>query len=266
MITASIVLYKHHYEDLRQTLDCLIENKYISKIILVDNDSSDWANRSISDKIIYKKSPGNIGFGSAHNIAINTYADQSNYFLICNPDIYFEQEQFNKFLEFVLKNKAGLYLPKIIYPDGTNQYAARLLPSFLNLFARRFSSYISSILDKKYLLKQYEINQPCFIPYLSGCFMLFDSNALKSLKGFDERYFMYMEDIDLSRRCANSFDNLYYPNATIIHKHEQASYKNRMLLIAHLRSAFQYFNKWGWFFDKTRFKLNKKTIKALKIK
>ena len=263
MIAASIVLYKHSYEELKDTLDCLIKNQYIKKIYLIDNDASTWANTFIHKKIVYIKSPGNVGFGTAHNIAIKKFASLYQYFLICNPDIYFDQEQFNNFFEFALNNKAGLYLPKILFPNGSNQYGARLIPSIFNLFARRFSPRLAEHLDNTYLLKKYKINQPYFAPYLSGCFMLFDVKALISLNGFDEQFFMYMEDIDLSRRCADKFNNIYYPEAFILHKHEQGSYKNKLLLKAHIRSAFQYFNKWGWFFDSNRQRLNDKCIKEL---
>ncbi|WP_314338670.1 glycosyltransferase family 2 protein [Acinetobacter guillouiae] len=264
MIAASIVLYKHSYEDLKDTLNCLIENKHINKVFLIDNDFSEWASNQPNEKIHYIKSSGNIGFGSAHNIAIKKYASSYDFFLICNPDIYFDQDQFNNFIIFASTNHAGLYLPKIIYPDGSNQYGARLIPSVFNLFLRRFSPKIAENLDKKYLLKEYNIKQPCFIPYLSGCFMLFNSQALIALNGFDERFFMYMEDVDISRRCAENFGNLYYPQAFIIHKHEQGSYKNKILLNAHLRSALQYFNKWGWLVDISRIKLNLKCLKILR--
>lgn len=90
--------------------------------------------------------------------------------------------------------------------------------------------------------------------------MLFDSDKLLALNGFDERFFMYMEDIDISRRCAEKFGAIYYPLAKVIHKHEQGSYKNPALLKAHLKSAFDYFNKWGWVYDRGRSSLNKKCL------
>ena len=71
---------------------------------------------------------------------------------------------------------------------------------------------------------------------------------------------MYMEDIDISRRCAEKYGNVYYPLAHIVHQHEQASYKSKQLLQAHLKSAIQYFNKWGWFYDKNREQLNSKCL------
>lgn len=259
-IIVSIVLFKHSYDDIKLTLDSLISISEIVKIILVDNDSSEWASTYKHPKVMYEKSEGNFGFAYGHNFAIKKYAKDCNYFLICNPDIYFERSEFENFFNFVQTRNEGLFLPKIVYENGKNQYGARLLPSPMNLFARRFSPKYAHKLDQEYLLKNYSINLPIFAPYLSGCFMLFDSSKLIALNGFDERFFMYMEDIDLSRRCAEQFGAVYYPLANVIHVHEQASYKSKKLLKAHLKSAIQYFNKWGWFYDVGRIKLNEKCL------
>lgn len=260
MVIASIVIYQHSYNDISVTLNCLLESKYVKKIILVDNDLSDWAGRLNHEKVIYLKSDGNFGFGYGHNLAIHRYASESDLFLICNPDIRFEQAAFNQLVEFATKRNEGLFLPKIKFENGENQFGARLLPTPFNLFARRFSQKLAAKLDQSYLLKSFSLEKPVFIPYLSGCFMLFDSKKLLFLEGFDERFFMYMEDIDLSRRCAQQFGTIYYPLVEITHAHEQASYKNTKLLKAHLKSAIQYFNKWGWFYDAGRSKLNKKCL------
>ena len=262
-VFCSLVLYKHSYDDIYPTLSCLIDSEFIHKIILVDNDCSCWANRFIDNKIEYLKSSGNIGFGAGHNLAIHQYASESDFFLICNPDIIFNVAEFDKLISFALDRSEGLFLPKIVYENGENQFGARLLPSPLNLFARRFSPKYAEKLDNAYLLRNLDLSKPSLAPYLHGCFMLFRSKALLELDGFDERYFMYMEDVDLSRRCAEKFGNLYYPLAKVIHLHEQGSYKNKTLLKAHLKSAFQYFNKWGWFYDPKRSKFNEECLKQV---
>lgn len=263
-VIASIVLYKHNYEDLDPTLTSLLDAKEIDLIVLVDNDTSTWADKLNNPRIHYIRSAGNFGFGYGHNLAIKEFADQSKYFLICNPDISFERSEFTKLIKFAdTKSHIGLFLPRIMKGDGSNQYGARLLPSPLNLFARRFSPKIATYLDDAYLLRKYKVDKPIFAPSLLGCFMLFNSQKLRDLEGFDERFFMYMEDIDLSRRCAEKFGNIYYPSAYVTHLHEQGSYKNKTLLKAHLKSAYQYFNKWGWLYDKGRDKLNKLSIESI---
>lgn len=266
-IVASIVIYKHSHSDLKQTLSSLLNSNQIQKIVIVDNDESDWAFElsQNNEYIEYLKSSGNFGFGYGHNLAIKKYAKNSDFFLICNPDIEFEISEFEKLVGFATTRSEGLFLPKIVYENGENQYGARLLPTPLNLFARRFSPLLAEKLDQTYLLKNLNITKPSFSPNLSGCFMLFKSKCLLSLGGFDERFFMYLEDIDLSRRCAEKYGTLYYPLVTVIHNHEQASYKNTKLLRAHLKSALQYFNKWGWIYDSGRRALNSRCLLQIKI-
>ena len=260
----SLVIYQHSLADIQTTLDSLIRTNSVDKVILVDNGGCDWADHLAHAKISYIKSDRNGGFGYGHNLATRKYAHLSDYFLICNPDIDFDPDELEKLLEVAQSSSAGLFSPKIIYPDGTDQYGQRLLPTPLNLFARRFlPQYFSNKLDDRYLLKNLVIDKPSLIPNVSGSFMLFRSKCLLALSGFDERYFMYMEDIDLSRRCAVEFGVLYVPSAYIIHEHQQASYKNKVLLKAHIISAIKYFNKWGWVFDKQRRQINRDIIAKL---
>lgn len=261
----SLVLYYHTLADTQTTLDSLLCTDSIDKIILVDNGGCDWANRLDNAKISYIKAERNGGFGYGHNLAMHKYAHLSDYFLICNPDIDFDPKELEKLLTATKEIQAGLYSPRIVYPDGRDQFGQRLLPTPLNLFARRFlPQYFSKKLDDRYLLKNLVIDKPAFVPSVSGSFMLFRSKCLLALTGFDERYFMYMEDIDLSRRCAVNFGTLYVPIAYVIHEHQQASYKNKALLKAHIISAIKYFNKWGWVFDKQRRQINKHTINKIK--
>ncbi|MCR5765459.1 MAG: glycosyltransferase family 2 protein, partial [Treponema sp.] len=69
---------------------------------------------------------------------------------------------------------------------------------------------------------------------------------------FDDRYFMYCEDFDLIRRIHRVAKTVYYPNVTIVHDHAKESYKNKKMLMIHIKSAIKYFNKFGWIFDKER--------------
>lgn len=257
-INVSIVLYHHSQSDIQKTLDSLLQVSSVKKIILVDNGGSQWVQSLKNHRIEYIKSPKNGGFGYGHNLAMHQYAKDSEFFLICNPDVYFKQEQLENLFNIAKNREEGLFSPKILYPDGENQYGQRLLPTPLNLFARRFLPKLADKLDESYLLKNRIFSEPAFVPVCSGCFMLFRSSALLELGGFDDRYFMYLEDFDLSRRCAERFGNCFVSSCFIYHEHGQGSYKNLKLLKYHLQSAFKYFNKWGWIFDNKRQYLNAK--------
>ena len=77
---------------------------------------------------------------------------------------------------------------------------------------------------------------------------------------------MYLEDVDLSRRIAEVSKVLFYPEVTVIHEYEKGSYKNKILLYYHIKSAIQYFNKWGWIYDSKRKEINNTTLKMLNYK
>jgi GT2 family glycosyltransferase len=81
---------------------------------------------------------------------------------------------------------------------------------------------------------------------LSGCFMFARSSVLERLRGFDERFFMYLEDFDLARRARRLAVNLYYPGATVLHEHARGHSRSLRLLWAFGVSALRYFSKWGW--------------------
>lgn len=80
---------------------------------------------------------------------------------------------------------------------------------------------------------------------------------------FDERFFMYCEDFDLIRRIHCVAKTVYYPNVSIVHNHTKESYKNRKMLMTHIKSAIKYFNKFGWLFDKERNQMNNKILKEI---
>jgi GT2 family glycosyltransferase len=74
---------------------------------------------------------------------------------------------------------------------------------------------------------------------------------------FDEGIFMYGEDTDLNRRIFKNYRTVYFPIVTVIHDFEKGSHKSFRLLWIHIKAAIYYMNKWGWFFDKERTKINK---------
>ena len=101
------------------------------------------------------------------------------------------------------------------------------------------------------------------VPYLSGCFMFFRVAALEEVGMFDERFFMYPEDIDITRRMHEQYKTIFYPYASIIHAHAAASKTSSKMLKIHITNMVKYFNKWGWFFDRKRRMINKQLLKEL---
>jgi GT2 family glycosyltransferase len=107
-------------------------------------------------------------------------------------------------------------------------------------------------------------NKTMNVPYLSGCFMFLRVKALKEIGLFDERFFMYPEDIDLTRRIHSKYQTVFYPEVSVIHNHAQDSYKNYRMLWIHISNMVKYFNKWGWIFDSERRKVNNEYVRQYK--
>ena len=89
-------------------------------------------------------------------------------------------------------------------------------------------------------------DKPMYVDAVSGCFQLFDAKVFTKIAGFDERYFMYMEDLDICRKVHEAgYNVLYYPLVTVHHHSAYDSKKNPKLLWIHLNSIVKYFIKWN---------------------
>lgn len=238
---------------------------------MIDNSpTNDLSKKLQKYSVEYIFMNNNIGFGAAHNIAIKkTINSSTKYHLVLNPDIYFESQVLNELLDYLDQNEnVGLIMPRIKYPDGQPQYLCKLLASPIDLFGRRFIPFKkwSDWRNNRYELRFTGYNKIMKVPSLSGCFMLLRTAVLSQTGGFDERFFMYCEDNDLSRRIGQVSKTIFYPEVVVTHSYEKGSYKNSKLLSYHISSTIKYFNKWGWFFDKDRKRINKETLLQLGYK
>lgn len=267
-ISISLVLYKNNIQDIQQLINDIFKNKLNIQLCILDNSpkkifKTDFENKNIS----YIHLPNNIGFGSAHNIAIKKDSKNSKYHLIINPDIFLNNPAILESLFTYMESNKDIsaLMPKILFPDNSIQYLCRLLPNPTDLFIRRFFSY-SKYNHKRqydYEMRFFNYNKIVELAWISGCFMFLRSDALLRTNGFDEQFFMYCEDIDLSRKIINYGKIVFYPHETIIHNYEKGSYKSKYLLLIHIISAIKYFNKWGWFNDKKRNEINQSIYKKI---
>lgn len=238
MLNISIVLYRPNWE---QEVNPLVEElkrvKCLRQIYLHDNTND------------------NIGYGRAHNMEIRKSAQEKvDFHLVMNSDIRVKAEDIDAMHDFMLAHpEVGQLMPKVLNPDGTQQYLAKRLPTPLDVFGRRFLP--KAWMEKRnarYELRDLDLTRPINAPYLSGCFMMLRTKAVVEAGLFDERYFMYPEDIDLTRTIHRHYLTLYHPAWTIVHAHTRGSYKDKHMLRIHIQNMCLYFNKWGWLFDRER--------------
>ena len=265
MLNVSIVLYRPDWEQVSALTHALLQSQRVNRVYWIDNSPQAAEQLPLqSERIQYQHNPTNLGYGAAHNIAIReSIYDNIPFHLVINPDIILDAKELDRMLDFVSQNSlVGSLMPKVTYPNGQLQYLCKLLPTPLDVFGRRFlpSAWIAQR-NHRYEMRASGYDKIMNIPYLSGCFMLLRTEAVKQARLFDERFFMYPEDMDLTRRIHRNYLTVYFPHATIIHNHEKASYKSLKMLWIHMVNMCRYFNKWGWFRDKERQLFNDTAIR-----
>lgn len=270
-ISATIVAYKNNIDELNLSIKSFLETNLNVAIYIIDNSPTD----SLKDKI-YKDNRvryifmnKNNGFGAGHNEILSHPELMGKYHLVLNPDIHFEPGVIDRLYSYMEENPdVGNVMPKVIYPNGDLQYLCKLLPTPIDWIGRLIIPFkaIKDKINDKFEMHFADYNKCMNVPYLSGCFMFLRTSVIKEIGLFDTHIFMYGEDTDLNRRIHAKYKTMYNPDVTIIHRHEQGSHKNLHLMWIHIKAAIYYFNKWGWFIDKERKEINRKTINEYTVK
>ena len=265
IISVSIVLYKTPVDELAKCVESLKRISIPFDLFLVDNSPDPRLKDLISllPGAVYFHLPNNPGYGAAHNLAIEKGSAGGYLFhLVINADVYFNEDVVAPMIRYMLDNESvGQVMPKVLNPDGSIQRLCKLVPTPADLFLRRFSpTSIREKNNRNFELHHSEYKKLMFVPYLSGCFMLLRHSCLRDVGKFDERFFMYPEDIDLTRRIAERYQTMFFPDVSVYHSHGGASRKSFKMFAIHFVNLVRYFNKWGWFFDSRRDFLNKKTL------
>jgi GT2 family glycosyltransferase len=203
------------------------------EVIIVDNNSNDGSTEILKNRhpeITVISNLKNVGFGSACNQGIKIA--QGRYLLMLNPDTVVPENLTQRVLDFMKENPecgamgvqmvdgGGKFLPESKRGIPTISRAFYKFVGLSNLFPR--SSVFSG-----YYLGHLPYNEPNEIEILSGAFMVLDSKVIAQTKGFDEVFFMYGEDIDLSYRILKSGHKvLYNPDITILHFKGESTTRN----------------------------------------
>jgi GT2 family glycosyltransferase len=271
MISASVVVYNTPHWQLDRLLRCVWASSVVSRLYLVDNSPTPADCLLYHDpRITYMCTGRNLGYGGGHNVALRRELDRSEFHFVLNPDIYFVPHELEKMIRFMREHEdVGQLMPKVLYEDGSLQYLCKLIPAPTDLLLRRFGSGSLKCLMRRRMerfeLRFTDYDRVMDVPYLSGCFMLFRMSSLRRVGLFDERFFMYPEDIDITRRMNAEFRTIFFPGATIVHDHARESYKSTRSMWVHLTNLIRYFNKWGWIRDPERSKANRETLRQFEV-
>lgn len=267
LLTGSLVLYNNSAEQFGEAIRCFLDGSD-GRLVVIDNSPAPLVHPLFEhERVRYQFAGENLGFGRAHNRALSLIGSDSDVHLYLNPDISFGPEVLPELLDHFSKNEAaGAVMPRIEYMDGSLQRLCKLLPTPLDLIFRRFIPVpaIRRAINRRYELHDLPQDRVTEIPFLSGCFLLARTQILHDLGGFDERFFMYMEDLDLVRRIGDRWETNYVPGVSVSHGYQRASLTDGKLQKIHIQSAVSYFRKWGWIRDPERARRNAKVISRIR--
>ena len=242
MVSASIVTY-NDINRAPDTVKSIIENtkKYPLRLYVIDNASTDGTADSIekSGQATVIRQEKNLGFGAAHNVALTQ--PLGKYHCVINPDITISSDVISDMVDYFEANPdVVMAMPKILNSDGTEQKLPKERPTFKRLFLGRLSDKIRG----KYVWADKEIIEPTEICFCTGCFFLIRTDMFKKLLGFDERYFMYLEDADLALKAKSKGKVMMLPQFEVTHAWERESSKSIRYLLIHIISSFKFLLKW----------------------
>ncbi len=253
-VDISIVIVNYKVKEYISNLLSSIEkarHNYSLEIFVVDNDSGDDSIEYLQSRypdVHYIANTENIGFGRANNQAINQA--KGKYTLIINPDTLVSEDTLTVLVDHMENNDTcGAAGCKILNPDGTfAPESRRSVPTIWSAACRVFgldNLFPNSKLFGQYYLSWLPVDEVAKVPVLSGSFMFWRTDVLKQIGGFDERFFMYGEDIDLCYQIRNTGYHIdYVPGTSIIHYKGESTKKGDLRYIKLFNKAlYQFYEK-----------------------
>ena len=256
-LSISIVVYKK-YDDVLLAIDSIerfTDPSLSKKIYIVDNsryaDDNHYKQTFLQTlskygDVVYLDTKKNLGFGKGHNFVLSQL--DSDYHAIVNPDIVLYSDSFLPLVNFLKENPdIGMTAPILTDEYNNIQSVFRRDLTVFDLFCRYIRPF--SFLKKRHAyhtMADVDKTKDFDCPFIQGSFLVVRTDLLKSINGFDDRYFMYAEDADLCKTIAQKSRVVVHPDVKAVHKWEKASHTNLKLMRIHTQSLMKYFNKWGW--------------------
>ncbi len=174
------------------------------------------------------------GFGANHNAAFRRCS--SPYFCVVNPDIRLDTDPLPELVRVLRPAHRGVAAPRVCDPEGRTEDSARRFPTVARLTRKLVSAAGGP---------DYPVDRgPLEVDWVAGMFMLFRSDAYREVGGFDERFFLYYEDVDICRRLrSRGLRCVYQPETSVIHDARRASRRDPRLMTVHAASALRYLTR-----------------------
>lgn len=193
--------------------------------------------------VTYAATGKNLGFGGGHNYVLEKL--DSKLHAIVNPDIILQEDAFTKLISYMQDENIGMCVPRLVNEDGELLAVYRRDLTVWDMFIRMFLKNAFKKRQAYHTMQEMDYTKPFDVPFAQGSFLVIRTELFKKLGGFDERFFLYMEDADLCKRVNQISRLSYCPDATVVHKWEKGSHKSGKLFKLHVQSMMSYFCKWG---------------------
>ena len=175
------------------------------------------------------------GFGANHNAAFRISAGE--YFCVLNPDVRFIENPFPRLLALLDGPDSGVAAPLAVTSAGHHEDNARRFPTP----GRLMKKLLRKLLGQPHELDYTPGGSPFEVDWVAGLMMLFGFPAYEQAGGFDERFFLYYEDIDLCARLRLAGNRVMVdPSARIVHEARRDSHRKLRFTLWHLRSVLRY--------------------------
>lgn len=249
-VIGSIVVYNPNLDILKTTISSFLES-YPGAIVYVwDNSSEDRISSFLStnfpEQIRYFKSPGNLGYGRGHNEVFKRITQPFDYFCVLNPDLEIPKDTIPTLVDYLETHPAiGLASCLIKGTDGTIHEVHKRFPSFWNYVSSLSKRFLHISQPPQKLIQDKAQGGPFALPILSGCFMFFRKEHFQELSGFDDTFFLYFEDYDISLRSFLQNKSIILTNTYIVHRWARDSHSSSQLFWIHLKSGLHFYRKWG---------------------
>lgn len=240
LLSAAIVSYNCSTKTLAAAKSILDHTKIQDfSLYIIDNNSDDKKLLENIKGATLIENTQNSGFGGGHNKALEL--PLGKYHAVINPDIEINEDVLKSLTDIMEENPDIVMLtPKILNPDGSEQKLPKRIPNLKYIFLGRLSHKIR----EEYTRANEKFETLTDIDFCTGCFFVIRSEVFKKIGGFDERFFMYMEDADLSRQAKKYGRVVFCPYVCVTHIWERASAKSLKAFLMHITSVFKYLLKW----------------------
>lgn len=248
VITAAIVTYNDCEAAICACRSILAHTKkYPLRLYVIDNASSDSTAQALEqlEGLTVIRQDKNFGFGAAHNRALTLLTGK--YHFVINPDIKIQDDVLSQMVDFMEDNpRIAMAMPRIQNDDGTEQKLPKEIPTFKRLFLGRLSPLggVFRKIRREYIWADREVTEVTDIDFCSGCFFCIRSDIFRRLGGFDQRFFMYLEDADLTLRAKKLGRVVINPAVSVIHLWRRESARRLKYLMIHTASCFKFLSKW----------------------